>query len=69
MREDPGATSTELGGFFCSPFVFIRTELSTELFTPLPIIPANPSHVLFPSDDHGAVQSQPQEFHFYGEDL
>lgn len=40
-----------------------------ELFTPLPIIPANPSDVLFPLDDHGAVQPQPQEFHFYGEDL
>ena len=25
--------------------------------------------LLFPLDDHGAVQSQPQEFHFYGEDL
>lgn len=40
-----------------------------ELFTPLPIIPANPSNVLFSLDDHGAVQPQPQEFHFYGEDL
>lgn len=25
--------------------------------------------LLFPLDDHGTVQSQPQEFHFYGEDL
>ena len=35
----------------------------------LPVIFANPGDVLFPLDDHGAVQSQPQEFHFYGEDL
>lgn len=69
MREGPGASAGALGGLFCSLFVFISTELSMELFTPLPIIPANPSDVLFPLDDHGAVQPQPQEFHFYGEDL
>lgn len=71
QRGLPGAPSRELGGFFffCSLFVFLRRELSTELFTPLPISPANPSRVLSPLDDHGAVQSQPQEFHFYGEDL
>lgn len=69
LRDEGGSWGIFQGGFFCSLFEFISTELSMELFSPLPTIPANPNDVLFPSDDHGAVQPQPQEFHFYGQDL
>lgn len=63
----------EWGRIFCSVFAFMSIEFnswgarSCSARSPSPLL--IPNNVLFPLDDHGAVQPQPQEFHLYGEDL
>lgn len=63
----------EWGRIFCSVFAFMSIEFSSwgarscSARSPSPLL--IPNYVLFPLDDHGAVQPQPQEFHLYGEDL
>lgn len=60
----------DMGGFFWSVIALMSMEFSAADLSSSPSSPLTPGDVLlFPLDDYGAVQSQPQEFHFYGEDL